>query len=169
MERKTESERERKSRELIESYSTKELEVMLKESKELNTNLEKEFSKRKDRPLKYILEEELFNVIDRGMIIFILGIIVFGAIPVYFGVNDEFVNPTNSSFGLNNTFDLLRDVGVKIMDESLMQAGRDEPFLYFWIFIIAGIMTFIFPILKIFYIIYKRKRLKENENKTTKV
>jgi len=153
-----------KRREIFEfnfkDKSTEELRKDKYEKKEYLKQIEKELDKR-PKKLSEKIQLQTSNIITSSMIITILGIFYLGALSTYFGVNNEFTNPLNESLGLNQTYNLVRDVGLNLTT-NFMNVGERNPKLFFWLWWIFVFWLLVLPILKIIYYIIK-ELIKKNE------
>lgn len=151
-----------KQREKLKKYSREELKNLIKEGKDNLGLLEKELSKRPIETIPEKLSKIFWDFIEMGIPIIILGIIYLGSVAPYFGVNDEFRNPTNltnPTLGLNGSLNLVYDIGYDIIDNTLMQQGRNNPTLWFWLFWFVIFMTYVFfPVIGFIWWLYKRRR-----------
>ncbi len=159
-EEKEEEEKEKKEKEkrkeLVKSLETKNLEEEIKKQREFIDIAEEEYAKRKDRPIPEEIRKTISSLVEGGFFILIIGIILLGAIPSYFGVNDEFTNPTNMSISVNNSLDSVKDVGYDLLLR-LHDVGEGSPKIFFWLFWVAVIIGFIYPIIKLVIFVIKRK------------
>lgn len=160
---KEEEERNKRLKEFLKRYKTEELEGIFKEFKQVTKQLDKEYSKRKDKNLKNIVGEEFENIIKGGFVIFIFSFFMFGAIPSYFNVNNEFLNPSESSIGLNHALNtLIKPVSDMLI--RLMEIGSNNYKAMFWIYFLVVFYFLIHPIIKIIITVINKIRSK-NVNK----
>lgn len=151
-------------KEKIKKIETKELREDIKSKKKYLSYAEEIYNKRKDRNIKDKIVENIFDLIVGGAVVFIFAIFYFGALPDFFGVNNEFTNTTNNSqivfnesiniSGINNTFYFLGYEGAKITTE-LMETGAKHPIFWFWFFWIIVLYFFVIPIIKLIINIIK--------------
>jgi hypothetical protein len=139
-------------REQLEKLSTEELYKKINSSEEILKISKKVINKRPDRKIGDYFGELFEDMIISGGAIFGIALIYFGAIAPYFNVNNEFINPTNSSFGLNKSMELAGTGFVK-----LMEVGSENPTFWFWFFWFVVYCSFINPILSILGELLKRK------------
>jgi len=108
------------------------------------------------------VEGEIWAMISLGVMVLILGLFYLGAMPVYFGVDNVFLNPLNASGGLNTSLELVSGAGYSIISD-FMGIGIENPTLWFWLWWFVVFMTFIFPIIRVIMFFIKRRK-----NKTKK-
>lgn len=119
----------------------------------------------KDNEIIKIFKEN-FKLFFVGMFIMLfIGLFYLGSIPVYFGVNNEFVNPSNDSLGLNKSVQRVAEVGINVITD-LMEDGAKHPVFWFWFFWVVVFYFMIYPILKTIWQIIKliMKRMKGGKN-----
>lgn len=146
-----------KIKEEISQFNTKDLKKEIKNRENFIEVAKEEFSKRPDKPLKYIFGRQFNHFITWGIFVFIFAIFLFGAIPVYFNVNNEFINPSNSSLGLNASFENLKNAGIEAT-QKLMDIGARNPKRFFWLFWIITAYWIVFPIIEIIIDLIKRNK-----------
>jgi hypothetical protein len=141
----------------------------IKDNEEYNKQAEKEIDKRKEHTTKELIGKEFRDWIENGVMLFALGIILLGAIPAYFGVQDVSLNDSitvkngnNLTLGFNNSLDLVKDGGYKFLI-TLHDLGSEHPAFWFWFWWLSILFFFISPILSIIGLILKSKfKLKYN-------
>ena len=149
-------ENEKKLKEVVKSIETKELKNEIKEREEFIEIAQKEFNKRPDRKIKEVIGNSFSNIIDGGMIVFILGLFLLGAVPSYFDVNDEFLNPT-INMSVNESLDTIQDAGYEALS-IFHDQGVEHPKIFYWLFWIAIFMWLIYPIIQVIIFIYKKQK-----------
>ena len=149
---KDRSEEEKKIKELVKTIETKELKNKIKENEKFISIAQKEFNKRPDRRIREVISDKFMGIIDYGLIVFIFGLIMLGAIPSYFNVNDEFLNPT-LNISVNDSFEIVSNAGYKVIG-NFHDVGTKHPEIYFWLFFVIVFMWLVYPIIEvIIYII----------------
>jgi len=150
----------------LENESKEEIIENIKKNKEYNKLAEKRLEKLPKSKEEKIADN--FNTIIYATItVIIIGLFYLGSIPSYFGVNDEFTNPTNQSLGLNQTYEMVKDVGLNLTN-NLMNIGRRNPKFWFWGWWVVVFMIMILPILRIvkYLIEIGLEKYNKNLNKT---
>jgi hypothetical protein len=132
----------------IEKLSSEEIREKLKYSYKLLSIGRKTIFKRKEETIGERFGEELDTVLSFFMVLLIFGIIYLGAVPTYFGVNNEMLNPTNSSFGINNSILVAGEAGAIFLTR-LVETGMKSPTFFFWFWWIMVISIFILPLINI--------------------
>lgn len=123
------------------------LKKQIKEKKEWVEQANKELEKRPKNTIE-MCGTCLSNLSSGGMIILMLSIFYFGAMSAYVGVTNEFINPTNSSLGLNNTFEMVNNAMLEITTKYLI-IGEDNARVFFWLWWGIVFFSMILPILKL--------------------
>lgn len=151
-------------KEKIKKIETKELREDIKSKKEYLSYAKEIYDKRKDRDIKDKISENIYDLIEGGLIIFVFAIFYFGALPNFFGVNNEFINPINNPqvvfnesiniSGINNTFYFLGYEGTKVTNQ-LMEIGAEHPTFWFWFFWIGVLYFLVIPMIKLMINIIK--------------
>ena len=160
---------EKKRKEFVKSLDTSSLNLLIKDQKDLIEKAEKEYYKRKDRTIGSKIGEEVDWIISGGIIILILGLFYMGAVPVYFGVNDELMTPSNSSLmNYTSAINLVSNITYSKIILEFHDIGKESPTLYFWLFWFAVFVIFVYPIFNIIYYAIRKKYLKNGNNKTRK-
>lgn len=163
--------REKTKEELeIKELETLKLQQLIEEKKEWLEFAEKNYNRRKDKPLSKKIGDEVDSFLIYGSVIFFLGIIMFGGLSSYFGVNNEFINPTNqtnfsNSSVLGNSSNSIEMVGnvCEFTLTTVMDIGKGQPKLWFWIFWAGVFMFMILPILTIIYHLIKHRIFKKKK------
>ncbi len=151
-------ENEKKLKEVVKSIETKELKNEIKEREEFIGIARKEFNKRPDRKITEVIGNSFSNIIDTGMIVLILGLFLLGAIPSYFDVNDEFLNPSPElNISVNESLDLVKDAGYKAL-LIFHDKGAENPKVFYWLFWVAVFMWLIYPIIQVIIFIVKKQK-----------
>lgn len=157
--------------EALKKMDTSSIKNSIAEKRYFIERAEKIYSKRKDRTTKDRINEEIGNLMDGGTMIVFLGIIMFGGLAIMFGVNNEFTNPTIpynfSSDTLGNASNAKEVVGAvtEFTLQTIMDIGKRNPTLWFWLFWSAVLLFMIIPIFKIcYFIIIKYTKGRENKN-----
>lgn len=147
---------EKKLKESVKSIGTEDLRNNIKEKEEFIKVAQEEFHKRPDRKIKDVLFNSFGDILDYGLVIFIFGIIMLGAIPNYFDVNDEFLNPSSElNITVNESLDLVADSGYKVL-LIFHDIGAKRPNVFFWLFFITVFMWLVYPLIKLLIFIYKK-------------
>lgn len=141
-------------KEEIDKLTSDEIRSKIQYNKEFQNYGESLIVKRKELTSGEKILGEINSILYSSLILIIIGLFYLGAMPVYFGVNNEFINPTNSSIGLNQSINLVGNAGIIIIT-NLMQSGAENPFIFFWLFWIGVLFIFIIPIIKVAYYIIK--------------
>lgn len=149
-------ERDKKLKEEVKLIETKELRAEIKDKEEFIEIAKKEYDKRQDRKIKDVLFEEFYGIIDYGLVIFLLGIIMLGAIPNYFNVNDEFLNPT-LNMSVNESLEIVAGSGYKVI-EIFHDIGARRPEVFFWLFFGGVFLWLIYPIIKVIIFAFKKQK-----------
>ena len=153
-----------KNKEFVKTLDTKTLKQLIKDQNKFLKVADKEYDKRKDKGLGEKIGNEVWNILEWGIIIFIMGLIMFGGIPTMFGVNNEFTNPSipyNFSMDSSDIFDNVTnsygivEKAVSYPFKVLMEVGERQPIFWFWFFWAAVFMGVILPIITIIYYIIK--------------
>lgn len=160
--KETNKEEENRTKTFVKTLDTLTLRQAIQIQKDFIEIAEKEYGKRKDRKLRDKIGEQFWNIIDYSMGIFLFALIMFGGIPIMFGVNNEFTNPsfpynfTNSSAlsGATNGIELVGHAAQFTLI-TLMNLGKENPQLWFWLFWLAVVSGIILPLIKIIYFIGK--------------
>ena len=120
---------------------------------------DKELEKR-PKNAKEIIASSFEGYLNGTLIILLFGLFYLGAMPLYFGVNNEFINPINESFGLNNSMELVCDAGMSVIN-TFMNSCSSNPAIFFWLW---WAMVFYIMILPILEMIWKLIKLKQKSN-----
>jgi hypothetical protein len=148
----------------IKTSETETLFVEKERCKQHLKCLEEELEKRKDKNISYKIERELKTLLTMSIPIIVFSLFYFGAMPTYFGVNNEFINPTNASLGINKTF----EIGIEMTTE-FIKIGSENAKAFFWIWWAAVFLFMILPILRIIKFIIehilKKYNIKRKHNK----
>ncbi len=131
---------------------SEEINENIKGNKDYSEQAEKEIERRGHKKISTMFGEELNSMIIGGGIIFAVALIYFGSIPAYFGVNNDFVNPVNDSFGINQSMSLVAGTFVR-----MNEMGQENYLLWFWLFWFAIYMFWINSIMTIIGELLKRK------------
>lgn len=145
---------------LVKKLNTPTLKLFIKEQEEVIKIANYEYDKRKDKSIKEKIVNQVWNIVDYGIVIFMFGLFMFGGLANLFNVNNEFTNPSNSSLGINQSFEYLEHIGVEVTS-SFMNVGTTHPSIFFWMFWLVVIIGLIIPIFKIIYYIIKKLVKKE--------
>lgn len=151
---KKNKEKAKKQLEEIKQIPTKELRNLIHEKKESIELAEKEYFNRKDLPLLKKITLPLGDLMEGGIPSLVLGFFALGAIPKMFGVNNEFINPSNPSLGLNASFELVGE-GGHLFFNKFFTIGSENPQLFFYLFIFGSFYLLVLPLLKIIYYLIK--------------
>jgi hypothetical protein len=161
----SEDKEKKELKENIKKLSTQEIRDKLKLNEKESKYLNKEFEKRNDKTRGELFSELFSNWIYAGGLILLLGLFYLGALPVYFGVNNEFLNPSNSSMGLNSSMIKVTDAGNKVIIE-FMNSGAENPTFWFWFWWISVFILFIYPLVSLIIKLIRRKYGRLNKYKT---
>jgi len=116
----------------------------------------KEIKNRGDETKGELLIEYINGMMVYGVMILFLGIFYMGAVPQYFGVNDEFMNPSNSSFGYDNKIAQASNIIKEEIFYDFHYKGSQNPTFWFWMFWFAVFMVYILPAYNLVIGCYKR-------------
>ena len=118
-------------REELEKFDSEEIRKKIERSREIPEIGRGIIKKRKETNTNEELEEMVSEILFHSIIIIMLGFFYFGAVPQYFGVNDEFINPSNSSIGYGNIGNMTNDAFIRV-SSTLHESGASHPIFYFW-------------------------------------
>ncbi len=148
---KEKKEKEKQTKELVKTIETKTLRKTIKEQRKFIKIAEKEYGKRKDKSIKDIFLNGIYDLLDYSIIVLIFGIFMLGAIPNYFNVNDEFINPT-LNMSANESLELITYTPIKAFHD----VGASQPQFFFWFFWLTVFMAFIYPIINIVIDLFRK-------------
>ena len=100
--------------------------------------------------------EASWDYVTPGSTLIILMFFYLGAVPVYFGVNDEMINPTNVNQSLNASAEILKDVLLDVA-VTLHDVGAQRPAFWFWAWWVVFTWLIIYPIGKMIYYLFRPK------------
>jgi len=105
---------------------------------------------------------ELNHFISSAPIIMMLMFFYIGAVPGYFGVNDEMVNPSNISQSINVSAELVKEVLLDVAF-TLHDVGAENPPLWFWFWWAVVAYLMIYPLGKAIYYLFSPEDEEEKE------
>ena len=139
----------------LESLTSDEIRNQIKDNQLFNEYGQKMIDKRKEWSVKEFLSNQLMSIIYGGIIVFVFGIFYLGAMPAYYGVDNLFLNPINSSMGLNTSLDMINHAGYLILSD-LIETGAQHPAIFFWLWWLLVFITFIYPLIRIILFFIRR-------------
>ncbi len=139
-------------REALELLPTENLRNEIEKSQEIIEKSKKILDKRGDKKISETFGEQFNNIIIGGGIVFAIALIFFGSIPAYFGVNNEFINPSNNTLGINGSMNMVAGAFVTINE-----VGQESYIFWFWFFWVVVYVSFINPIMIVIGELLKKK------------
>jgi len=151
-----EKEQKKQLKQELKKIDTNTLREGIGTNKEYLAIAENEFDSRKDKKISEYFIDWILGIAYMSPAFFVLGLMCLGAYPSYFNVNNEFINPTNSSFGLNATFETIKQVSINTTT-ILLENGAEHPTTFFWLFWLSVIIVFIYPTVRLIINLVKRR------------